>query len=627
MIQIDDPSISYKEYPGPILLLAGPGTGKTWQLAMRVRFLLNDRGASPEEIAVITFTNEAARNMRERLVQEDIAIPSEKIPNTISTMHSLGNSIVGSKSAAFGLDEEYDVLHDETARAVLMQDAATIAGYDREKWKLADDCRRKGNCQPENEPDTCKICLRYKGILRKCSLVDYDDQIFLACEALKADPKLLDAWQARTRYLLVDEYQDVNQAQCDLIQLLAAGNLAGFFAVGDDDQSIYSFRGGNPKYIRHFEDHFGVESKIKYLSMSWRCPAHILKGARSVISTYFQESIAKPEPTFSNKMVEDRKIFFYDVPSEQWEASIIGRLADEKIKKGSVIVIIPNDKYLPPIKDALTRNRLDFTYKADVDPAGIVRFAALADWVENPDDNVALRYLIDLVIHNHDSLTRKADAPVQNLMAKRTSASEFIANLWEDVEGKTSLYAALCSRSAEQEEGHFLRELEDCLNVVKALLTEKGSRRQELPAFLEQCGVLVGPGKSPAGVIAEVREWKAERLSGRHSSSYPPVKIYNMPSSKGLQGDVVIVIGLSEGLFPRPGADISESSRLMYVAMTRALKELHLFSARRRPGSITFHKKSYQLRRSQFIDAIPADHMDKKEIYPKKRKKNSKVKT
>lgn len=623
MINIEEPLVPFREYPGPILLLAGPGTGKTWQLAMRIKYLIEECEARPDEMAVITFTNEAARNMRERLAEDDIAVPAESIPELICTMHSLGNKIAGSTPEMFGLPEEYDVLNEEASRIVLMQDAATIAGYGRDSWKMADECRRKGSCRPDYETDRCRICNEYKALLRKCGCVDYDDQILLACEALKADEGLLGIWQAKTRYLLVDEYQDINEAQCELIRLLSAGNPNGLFAVGDDDQSIYSFRGGNPKYIREFEAYFGDHCKIGRLAKSYRCPEHILLGARAVIAAHYPESVPKPAPTFSDKIKENNKIVFHDVPSDQWEANMIAKLAEEKIKSGSVTIIIPNGKYLPPIKQALRRRGLGFAYKSDIDPTGIVRFAVLADWAEEPDNSIALRYLLDLIIHCHDSLTKKVESVDDKITSKRVAASELMASLWADVSDGKSLYAALCNRAAADGEHGFLFELQASLDGAKSLLVDKGTKRTGLPPFLKACGLLVAPGKNASGIVDAVREWREERLSGRRSSSYPPVNIYNMPSSKGLQGDVVLVIGLSKDLFPRPGEDVAEKSRLFYVAMTRAKKELHLFSARLRPASITFHDASYQLQRSPFIDAIPADRIETIPVYASKKKKKS----
>jgi superfamily I DNA/RNA helicase len=623
MIETENPLVSYREYPGPILLLAGPGTGKTWQLAMRVKYLVEERGAAPDQMAIITFTNEAARNMRECLARKDIAVPAAGVPRLICTMHSLGNAIVGSTRRMFGLPAEYNVLHDDDARAVLLQDAATIAGYGRDSWQLADECRRKGSCHPSYESDACRICKEYKGLLRKCNSVDYDDQILLACEALRADAALLAEWRGKTHYLLVDEYQDINEAQCDLIELLSGGHREGLFAVGDDDQSIYSFRGGNPKYIREFGEYFGDQCKLGRLAKSWRCPEHILLGARAVIATFYPESAPKPDPTFDDSIQENKKIVFYDVPSHQWEANIVARIAEEKIKSGSVTVIIPNAMYLPPIKQALRKRGLHFTYKSDVDPTGIVRFAVLADWAEGTDDSIALRYLLDLIIHNYDSLTKEVGGAHDNITAKRVAASELMASLWADVSGGSSLYAALCGRAAADGKDSFFSGLQASLDEARRLVVDEGTKRAGLAPFLEACGLLVAPGTNVSKLVGAVREWRDERLSSQRGSSYPPVNVYNLPSSKGLQADVVLVIGLSRGLFPRRDADLAEEGRLFYVAMTRAKKELHLFSARLRPGNVTFLGASYQLQRSAFIDAIPPDHIEVKLLYAKKRTKTS----
>lgn len=623
MIDIDDPLVSYKEYPGPIFLLAGPGTGKTWQLTMRVKYLVEQLHAKPNEMAIITFTNEAARNMRERLAKDDFAIPAESVPALICTMHSLGNMIIGLAPEVFGLSKTYRVLTEDAPREVILQDAATIAGYDRDSWQLADHYRKKNSFQTDCETATRKICREYTALLRKCDSVDYDDQILLACEVLKSHPELLAKWQAKTRYLLVDEYQDINKAQCELIQLLSADHPEGLFAVGDDDQSIYSFRGGNPKYIKEFDKFFTGHPKIGRLNKSWRCPEHILLGARAVLAAYYTDSVPKPDPTFSSKIEENNQILFYDLPSDKREANMIAAIAKKKIKSGSVTVIIPYGKYLPPIEQAFRQRGLNFTYKSKIDPAGIIRFAAFADWAENPNDNMAFRYLLDLVIQNHDSLIKKIDGVSNKIKDKRVFASELIASLWAEVDGPMSLYSVLCNRASTDGLEGFISELRVALDETKRLLVEQGSKRTSLSPFLKTCGLLVAPGKNANGIVSAVRKWREERLSSRQSSSYPPIEIYNMPSAKGLEADVVLIIGLTKDLFPRPNANVAESARLFYVAMTRAKKELYLFNARTRPGSITFHEASYQLQKSPFIDAIPGDHLEITSIYVTKKKKGT----
>jgi superfamily I DNA/RNA helicase len=184
-----------------------------------------------------------------------------------------------------------------------------------------------------------------------------------------------------------------------------------------------------------------------------------------------------------------------------------------------------------------------------------------------------------------------------------------------------SLYKVLCDRAEANVEDEFLSELQTSLEDVKSLLLEQGTKRASLAPFLKACGLLVAPGTNASGIVEAVREWREERLASRRGSSFRPVNIYNMPSSKGLEADIVLVIGLSKNLFPKSNDDVAEKSRLFYVAMTRAQKELHLFSARSRPASITFHDASYQLQRSHFIDTIPTKHLEAKWISAKQKKK------
>ena len=604
-------------------MLGGPGTGKTYQLAKRVKYLIEESGARADEVAVITFTNEAARNMHNELSKKGIDLPKEKRPKIISTMHSLGNSIIGSDPKRFGLKEKYEVLYEENPRVVLIKDAANIADCEDEKWKLTANCRQKGNCNEDINEDKCKICKEYKKILRKCSLIDFDDQILLACKVLRKNEKLRNEWKKTTKYLLVDEYQDINQAQCELIQLLTENQTEGLFVVGDDDQSIYSFRGGTPRYIKEFEKYYGKDVKIGRLSKSSRCSEHILKGAYAMVTNFYTDRIPKPEQEFSDKILTNNQIIFYDVPSYKKEAQIISAITKEKIYTNSIIIIIPNKNYLLPIKKALMVRNLDYKYNIKLNEEGLVRFVVLADWAEKPDNSWKLRYLIDLIINNYDELTKKLESSNNGISYKRKLASKLIANLWKEVDNNTSLYGVISSK-ATANNNSYLFELKDCLEKILEILKKKGNRREGIAPFLENIGLLVAPGKNPNGIISEIKEWKNDLERNTKSSSDYSINIYNMPSSKGLQGDIIFVVGLSEELFPDPKKDIKEQSRLLYVAMTRAKKELYLFSARTRPTNITYNKCSYQLKRSPFIDSIPEEHIEKKIIYKKRKQKYNK---
>lgn len=615
MNEIENPSKSYLEYPGPILLLAGPGTGKTYQLAQRVKFLINAMNISPKEIAVITFTTEAARNMRDSLLKDDIAIPKENHPEIITTMHSLANMIIGANTSYFGISNNYGVLTEKYSQKIIFEDASYLCGYSRDEFVTAIECRRKGECYEDMNEINCKICKKYEEILRKCSLIDYDDQILLANKILREDEQVRMEWNNKTKFLLVDEYQDINSAQFEFISLLSSLNREGLFVVGDDDQSIYSFRGGSPHFIQNFGDHFN-NSKIGRLAKSWRCPEFILRSAKEVIQKYYPQSVSKPEPEFSNNVKnENEKIFILDVPSSKKESELIAKICAKKYKDKKVCIIIPNGMYFSDIKEALRNYKLPYKYKTKLDEDGICRFLLLDDWKDDQNNSVLLRTIIELIINNYKDFTKDFPIDSKKITEKRESFSNLIATLWNNVNSDNSFYSVLQNYL-------FTSEHKDITDRLKGFLTETvdllndGGKKQNLPIFLEKVGLYLSPGNNISNLLSEVREWKSEIIGNGIDNSYPPIEIYNMPSSKGLEGDLIIVVGLSQELFPNPDRDIDEQSRLLYVAMTRAKEELFLCSARTRSSSITFKDASFQLKKSEFINCLPKKYV--KEFYLKK---------
>ncbi len=139
----------------------------------------------------------------------------------------------------------------------------------------------------------------------------------------------------KNSFLLIDEYQDINEAQCDFIKLLSKGQEDGVFAVGDDDQSIYSFRGGDPKYIKDFESYYDGNAQIGRLSVSWRCPEHILLGARTVVEKYYSSRVEKPPLTFSGDISTNDKIIVHDLPSENYESNAVANICQAAVKKNN----------------------------------------------------------------------------------------------------------------------------------------------------------------------------------------------------------------------------------------------------------------------------------------------------
>jgi DNA helicase-2/ATP-dependent DNA helicase PcrA len=415
------------------------------------------------------------------------------------------------------------------------------------------------------------------------------------------------------KYLLVDEYQDINQAQCEFIQLLSKGQTEGLFVVGDDDQSIYSFRGGDPKFICDFETYYGKSAKIGRLSVSFRCPENILVGARAVVENFYPKRAFKPDLTFSEDIKINNKIVLYDTPSEESEALEIASISEKAVKQmRKVIIIIPTKNYFPPIRDALIQKGINYSYKADPSKDGLIRFAVMAKWVRLKQDNALMRYLLQLIVDNNDEVVNEMPLLSPNITGKRKEVASYLAKLWSEVNQNNDLYSEICKRSKDADRFPFENTLKTkCLDLIEQYVEgDICGKRKALPEFLKASGLMVAPGKNPKGFITEIDSWMIDVKASGMGGAYVPVEIYNMPSSKGLEAEVVCVVGMSKGLIPKDGDDIPEKARLVYVAMTRAQEELYLFSCRTRSGKRTYSRSTYQLEPSQFLDVINKSHME-----------------
>src|SRR5580704_11380523 len=234
-IQISDEAFGI--YPGPLLILAGPGTGKTFQIAKRLQFLTGELAVPCEQVTVITFTQEATQSMRRKLSDRGKPefIPAEKRPGTIKTMHSLGHAIIEENIEAVGLIKDFKVIEERELRETLFIDAALRVGESELDGLNALDDRVKGKRQLSDQ--SLRISTEYERLLRACNCIDFDDQIVVASSLLKNNAQVRECWQTRARHLLVDEYQDINPAQFEFICELSEASRAGLFVVGDDDQS------------------------------------------------------------------------------------------------------------------------------------------------------------------------------------------------------------------------------------------------------------------------------------------------------------------------------------------------------------------------------------------------------
>ena len=202
--------------------------------------------------------------------------------------------------------------------------------------QCADQKSKVGNpaCDEEKQ-----VFDAYQLILRACNTIDYDDLIILACQLLREHDDVREYWQRMATYLLVDEYQDINRAQLELIQLLSGQDASGLFVVGDDDQSIYGFRGAKPEYIRNFPDHFDG-GKIEAIPNCYRCQPHVIRAAHGFIEAFNPDRIKKPEPECVRP--EGPKVVLHNVPSDTREAEVIASMAIDALRNGDALVLMPN---------------------------------------------------------------------------------------------------------------------------------------------------------------------------------------------------------------------------------------------------------------------------------------------
>jgi len=606
-------SVELHKLKGPALLLAGPGTGKTQALAKRIKFLVEDSKVPPGQITVITFTAPAASNMHDRISDSsrpDTYIDLDLHPDRISTMHSLGHSIIKEKVSDLGLLDNIAVLFSDDLKNIIAADAAQLEGFARKDGKEAMQCRQIGRCAPSTDKK-CKICALYKSILRSCSAIDHDDQILLACEVLRKHADICDKYKTQCKHLLVDEYQDINAGQFELIKLLTEGQTEGLFVVGDDDQSIYSWRGGSPEFIRTFKAHFGKDATVEALRKSFRCRPPVLEGAIAVVTKYDKDRLDKGTLDYEHK--SGHKIVIHNVPSDAKEAIAVRQVVEKTLPPRRVLVLIPNKYFSTALISEMRKANIKFAAPTRLPGEGLPLIATLREWLMNNGDSMALRECIEACIENSRSGIPSRRAKKPDKIKLRDDALQAVSQLWipllEDKSG--NLWEAL---SQKKDENKLYATLFSIFDEFK-----KFYEVDNTPAdFMSKVITQLEPWKTVCSLLDEIDSWveTSEKASG--SGKGRNVALMTFQGAKGLEAEVVCVIGLEEGNLPQPTSSaehLAEQSRLMFVTMTRAKEELHLFHARTRSAGVVLrpvHRKGMlpDIKPSQFLDVIPAEHKE-----------------
>jgi len=599
------PLFDYEEivthFEAPTLVLAGPGAGKTYLLADRITRLL-DEGVDKDKITVLTFGKDASRHMEEELLKPDgdFKIPWDNLP-FVSTMHSLGLSIVKEKPRSVKLKKTgLKVQNLEEVKRLLFRDAALILGHTENDSLDASKCKSCGDCSESPCEEYCQICDKYREIMSKCNYIDFDDQIHFACQILEKYPAILKKYQAQAEHLLVDEYQDINAAQFKMIELLSRENRVGLFTVGDDAQSIYAFRDGDPKFILRFRDDF-PSAEVTTLAHSRRCHENIMEDSFKVLEKHYPDWTGKPDLKY-HKEIGDQP-YIWRMPSEITEAKFVAGIAQKAVQqKKTVLILVPKKEFFPFLMKALTRRQIPHSCSIDLLPGRVGIAKRFIDWVQKTDDSFKTRLVIEDLINKgvaHVAGANKRVRAKKETFEKRIAAETEIAKLWDSVDKDNDLYSVIKNLEApdkiiEKIKGALL-DLEESYKDFQR--DNRGEFAKRL-AFLSR--IWIDPSDMAADITDVVRLIQAEQPFGSTSA-----QLLTMRRAKGLEAQVVIIVGLEDDVVPNPRSNnIEEETRLLYVSMTRAKERLYLFHSYKRPRNISHGQALTEKPRSKFLDAL-----------------------
>ncbi len=586
-------------FASPTLVLAGPGAGKTYLLADRIKRLLGS-GTDKSIITVLTFGKDANQHMRNELTKPSpLNIPFKELPH-ISTMHSLGLEIVKEKPRDVNLlKTNLETQGDENVKRLMYRDAALMLGYTEDDGKKALKCKQYGDCKKNSDEKKCQICKKYWEIMSKCNYVDFDDQILFACDILEKNPTILKKYQSRAKHLLVDEYQDINVAQFRLIELLSRESRNGLFVVGDDAQSIYGFRGGNPKLILRFGKDF-PGSETPPLAYSWRCHEKIMCDAIKVLKKYYTHWTGEQKLEYKVPSGEEPQI--WQLPTEHSEAKKVAKISRDFIQeKKSILILVPKKEFFPLITQELSKRGIVYSCPISFLPERVKIAKLFIDWATIPSDSFKTRLVIEELINKgiaHVPGVKKDRRTTPKNIKKRIIEETEIAKLWEHVDKKSDLFSVI--QNLKEPNKTLVKIRDGLLNLSELFINFKKEKRGE---FIKQLSVISGIWCNPSELMDDIFKI-TKLLNPKSTTGLGWVRLSTMKKAKGLEADVVIMVGLEDDVVPNPIGDSVEESRLFYVSMTRAKEKLFLLHTFKRPRNISYGDVLMRKPRSRFLDII-----------------------
>ncbi len=631
---------------GPVLILAGAGSGKTRVLTHRVAYLIEEKGVAPYHIMAITFTNKAAGEMRER-IDSMIGMGSESI--WVSTFHSSCVRILRRFADRLGYANSFTI-YDTDDSKTLMKDICKRLEIDtkiyKEKTFLNVISSAKNELiSPEefaqnaagdfNKTRQAQVYREYQARLKANNAMDFDDLIMKTVELLKFDTEVRNFYQEKFHYIMVDEYQDTNTAQFELVRLLASGR-ENLCVVGDDDQSIYKFRGANIYNILNFEKHYPNATVIK-LEQNYRSTANILNAANGVIAN----NQGRKEKRLWTEAGDGEKIYFQQFESAYEEADFIARDIAARVRRGEYqygdcAILYRTNGQSRMLEEKLIMSGIPYKIVGGVNFYARREVKDLLSYmkvVDNAQDDLAVQRIInvpkrgigatsigkasDYAYHmglNLFEALEKADeiptlgraagkiAPFVELIHhfRSVCANEGVAALLQEIIDETGYVDELKLEGTDEAKAR-IENIDEL--ITKVVSYEQEAEEPSLSGFLEE-----------VALVADID-------SLADDGSY--VVLMTLHSAKGLEFPNVYLSGMEDGLFPsymsitadNSEEEIEEERRLCYVGITRAKQHLSITGARMRMmrGETQFHGIS------RFVKEIPQELIQGNTWEPKPR--------
>lgn len=624
---------------GPLLVLAGAGSGKTSVITRKIAYLIEQAGIPGRHIAALTFTNKAAREMKERVSK--LVDRRQARGLTVSTFHNLGMNIIREEVAHLGYHPGFSIFDAEDAKALLqdlmMREASADAGDELADIQMTISAWKNAMRSPEEayskaaderEQRIAIVYKRYREYLKAYNAVDFDDLILLPVQLFRTVPEVLQKWRRKIRYMLVDEYQDTNLCQYELVKLLVAER-AAFTVVGDDDQSIYAWRGARPENLVQLKDDF-ASLKIVKLEQNYRSTARILRCANQVIANnphVFEKAL------WSDHTIGDELRIVRCRNEDAETQRVASEILDQKLKNGldfrDFAVLYRGNHQARLLEMKLQAFQIPYRISGGQSffSKNEIRDAmAYLRLLINPDDDAAFLRVVNVprreigprTLEQLSHYSRSRDISMYRALGDMGAQEHVTEKGLDRLRRFRHWIEHTCRRLHEEDPVPVIKQLFTDIEYEEWLLQHAGSSKQaerrmeNIYYLIDSIQRMLDNDKGTANetgiedaitrlILRDLMEQQEE------DDDSDKVQLLTLHASKGLEFPHVFIMGLEEEILPHRSSieegNIEEERRLMYVGITRARETLTLtFAAQRRQ-----YGEKIETIPSRFLDELPEE--------------------